>query len=194
MLEATAVILAGGKSSRMGYDKQLLKLNGRLVIEAQINMLSKLFQEVVVVTNRPELYKDCCVTASDILENFGPLGGIHAGLIKANNKLCYIIACDMPNINEAYIKHILQVANDEPDACQAVVTCFGSWLEPFNAIYSKDIIPIIEQSYVEKSIKIGDMLAKARTYYIKEEIARIYSPDWSMFDNINTQADLVKLE
>lgn len=195
MLAGTAVILAGGKSSRMGFDKQNIKLNGKLLIEQQIEILSKLFSEVIIVTNKPEHYKSYnCTLVCDELKDFGPLGGIHAGLRISKSQFSYFVACDMPNINQNYIVHMLNIIGNFSNGHQAVVTSFGNWLEPFNAFYSKDLIPVIEQAYLDGNIKIGSVLAKAHIHYIAEEEARSYSPDWSMFANINTQEDLMKLK
>ena len=190
MLTGTAVILAGGKSSRMGFDKQYIKLNGVLLIERQMQMLQNIFSEIVVVSNKPELYQDYnCILVEDQLRNFGPMGGIHAGLMAAKNQFSYFIACDMPHINEDYIMHMLNIIKEGPDN-QAIITRFGQWLEPFNAFYSKSAISVFEQAYHEKTKKISKILEKAQVRYIEEAEARSYSPDWSMFANINTQQDL----
>jgi molybdopterin-guanine dinucleotide biosynthesis protein A len=195
MLTGTAVILAGGNSSRMGFDKQCIKLNDRLLIEHQIQVLQNIFKEIIIVTNKPELYKDYnCILAVDQLKDYGPLGGIHAGLLKAQSQFSYFVACDMPNINQDYILYLLKVINASDFSAQAVITRFGNWLEPFNAFYSKDLIPVIKKAYQEKNRKISSMLEKAEVHYIEEAEARKYSPDWSMFININTQKDLTKLK
>jgi molybdopterin-guanine dinucleotide biosynthesis protein A len=195
MLTGTAVILAGGNSSRMGFDKQYIKLNGKRLIEQQIQVLQNIFSEIIIVTNKPELYKDCaCEITKDQLQNFGPMGGIHAGLKAAQSQFSYFIACDMPNINQAYILHMLKRINKESYGPQAVITRFGDWLEPFNAFYSKDVILLIEQAYKVQTKKISSMLENAQVHYIEEAEARSFSPDWRMFANINTQQDLNVLE
>jgi molybdopterin-guanine dinucleotide biosynthesis protein A len=195
MLAASAVILAGGKSSRMGFDKQCIRYNGRLLIEQQINQLRELFEDIVIVTNRQKLYEGFnCTLAEDILKDFGPLSGIHAGLLAAKSKYSYFLACDMPNINTDYILYMLNIINSKDFCKQGIITCYGDWLEPFNSFYSKELIPIIEQAYRENKFKIGSVLKKASIHYISEEEARSYSPDWNMFANINTKEDLALLK
>lgn len=195
MLADTAVILAGGKSSRMGFDKQCIRLNGELLIKQQIDILHEIFEEIVIVTNKPELYKsfDCTLTA-DILEDFGPLGGIHAGLKAANSQFSYLIACDMPVIKKEYILYMQKMLYSASQSPEAVITRFGNWLEPFNAFYSSSLIRHIEQAYENKDRKIGSLLQKSKVFYIEEADARKFSPDWSMFMNINTEDDLENLE
>jgi len=190
MLADTAVILAGGKSSRMGFDKQCIRLGDTLLIEQQVEQLQSVFKEIIIITNKPEHYQHLnCILAADELKDFGSLGGIHAGLKAASSEYCYFIACDMPHINSDYILYMLGIIG-KSGPFQAVATRFGDWLEPFNAFYSKSLLPSIEQAYKDGRSKIGDMLAKAQTYYVEESEARNFSPDWGMFDNINTQADL----
>lgn len=192
MSTGTAVLLAGGKSSRMGFDKQCLKLGDSLLVEQQVRTLRQIFQEIIIVTNKQSLYKklDCIVTA-DELHDFGPLGGIHAGLKAASSEFCYFMACDMPNINIAFISHMTDIINRDK-SYQAIVTRYGDWLEPFHAFYSKSLIPDIEQAYSEGRMRISEVLANVHTYYIPEVETRRYSPDWELFRNINTQEDLLR--
>lgn len=195
MLANTGVILAGGKSSRMGFDKQFIRMKGKLVVEYQLEVLSKLFGEIIIVTNKPEEYKDCgCKLVNDELTDFGPLGGIHAALKASSSSFSYFIACDMPFINEEFIlfmKNKLKEAKPKP---QAVVTRFGNWIEPFNAYYSKDLLPAILEAYEGKQNKISLVLEKSEVLYIAEAQARSFSPDWDMFTNINTRKDLEKIK
>lgn len=191
MLTGTAVILAGGNSSRMGFDKQCIMLNGKLLIENQIKVLKNIFSEIIVVSNKPELYKNYdCTIIVDQLRDFGPMGGIHAGLTAAKSQFSYFVACDMPYINQAYILHMLNIIGKENPNTQAIITRFGHWLEPFNAFYSKSAISVFEQAYNEKTKKISKALEEIKVRYIEEAEARSFSPDWSMFANINTQEDL----
>ncbi len=77
--DLTAVIIAGGKSSRMGQDKALMRFRGRTIIEHSLSLLSPLFSRVAVNTNRTEEFDFLNVqTFPDIIPDAGPLGGIRA--------------------------------------------------------------------------------------------------------------------
>ncbi len=103
----TAIILAGGKSSRMGFDKQFLIINEKRVMEIVISKLRAEFKEIIIVTNKPESYKNLAdKVVSDIIKGKGPLSGLHAGLKHSSSKYSYFIACDMPNINIEYIRYM----------------------------------------------------------------------------------------
>lgn len=185
----TAVILAGGKSIRMGFDKQLIKINKRMLMYSLINKLRQEFDEIIIVTNKPEYYQGLSdKITSDIIVGKGPLSGIHAGLNEASNELVYFIACDMPNINIEYIRHMKEsVSHIDTYAC---ITRFGNWIEPFNAFYSKKLIKKIEEHLLNNERSINSLLDKLEVHYISEEEARKFSPNWDMFLNLNTKEDL----
>lgn len=185
-LFGTCIILAGGKSSRMGFDKQFLKLDKRRLMYSIIAKLENEFDEIIIVTNKPEHYiglsqKITC----DILKDKGPLGGIHAGLKLAKSKYSYVVACDMPNINLEYVRYMKTQTSD-----MGCTTKFGQWIEPFASFYSKEILGDIETYLKTEKRSINHLLMDLNIKYIEEEKAREFSPNWDMFLNLNTQNDL----
>ena len=187
----SAIILAGGKSTRMGFDKQLLRLRERSLIEGLIRRLGGSFHETIVVTNRPELYIGLAdKITGDIIPDMGPLSGIHAGLSAASSEYSFVIACDMPQLNTKYIDYMMELLNkNESMAC---ITKFGDWIEPFNAFYSKALIDHIESFLMGGGKAVHRLLMNHNVEYIPEEVARGFSPDWGMFFNLNTREDLLK--
>jgi molybdopterin-guanine dinucleotide biosynthesis protein A len=185
----TAVILAGGKSSRMGFDKQFLKIDNKRILDELIQKLKKEFEEIIVVTNKSYNYKEYNVKiVSDEIKEKGPLSGIHAGLKASNSKYVYFIACDMPNINLDYIRFMKEKIKDlNIDAC---ITKKQENLEPFNAFYSINLVEYIEKFIYQKPRSLYYLLNSINTFYIEEKIAREYSVDWSMFFNLNTLKDI----
>lgn len=185
----TAIILAGGKSSRMGFDKQLLKIDERRLMDSLIHKLNKDFEEIIIVTNRPELYIGLShKIIGDILLDKGPLGGIHAGLSVSSSKYAFVVACDMPNINMDYISFMKERLIDRDSF--GCVTRFGQWIEPFSSFYSKDLINHIGE-YLETNKKsINGLIKDLNITYIDEDEARRFSPNWHMFLNLNTKEDL----
>ncbi len=190
----TAIILAGGESSRMGFDKQLINMEGVCITDHIIQSLKPLFKNIIIVTSRPELYKEKnLIITKDIFKGYGPLGGIHAGLTKSSSMYNYFIACDMPYINTDYIKYMMDKIVKDNYKTDAVITKFGQWIEPFNAFYSRRLIKNIEKNILSDKRRISELLDESNVLYIEEEIARKYSIDWSMFTNLNTEKDLKNL-
>jgi molybdenum cofactor guanylyltransferase len=185
----TAVLLAGGLSSRMGFDKQFLEIGTRVLSNYLVGVLKEEFREIIIVTNKPECYSCRSLTVvSDEIRGKGPLGGIHAGLKSASSRFVYFLACDMPNINLEYIRFMKsRILGSDFDAC---VTESGDWIEPFNAFYAQSCIPAIE-SYLQTGRKAVFPLAKTlNSLFVKESAAREFSPDWSMFINLNTRQEV----
>jgi molybdopterin-guanine dinucleotide biosynthesis protein A len=184
----SAVILAGGKSRRMGFDKQFLQIKNHYLLCHHGEQLAKLFEQIIVVTNTPELYRDTpFVLVSDELRDKGPLGGIHIGLKTATSRQVFFLACDMPNIHLDYIRFMQQrLRGGTANAC---ITRFGDWIEPFNSFYTRDLLTDIEDYLGRGHHSLFRFLKNQNTHYISEAEARHYSPDWQMFLNLNTRED-----
>jgi molybdopterin-guanine dinucleotide biosynthesis protein A len=190
----TAIILAGGKSSRMGFDKQFLKLRDKYIIEVITDKLQKVFEEIIIVTSRPEEYAQYGFKlAEDEVRDFGPLAGIHVGLKSSSSIYNYIIACDMPFINLKYLEYMMEIIKQHGSEVEGVITRLGEWIEPFNAFYSKSLIPKIEENISKGKRQINTLLQDSNIHYISEAKAREFSPDWEMFTNVNTLGDYKSL-
>jgi len=99
-MKASAIILAGGKSSRMGTNKALLKINEKTNIERMADKLKLFFDDIILVTNDSEQYEFLELkTAADHYPGMGPLAGVHAGLLASDYDLNFIVACDMPFVS-----------------------------------------------------------------------------------------------
>lgn len=190
----TAIILAGGKSSRMGFDKQFLKLRDKFIIEMITERLQKVFGEIIIVTGRPDEYeKYGFKLVEDEVKDFGPLAGIHVGLKSSGSMHNYIVACDMPFINLKYLEYMMELIEQHGGMVDGVITRLGEWIEPFNAFYSKSLLPKIEENIENGKRQINLLLQGSNVLYISESKARVFSPDWAMFTNVNTQKDYESL-
>jgi molybdopterin-guanine dinucleotide biosynthesis protein A len=181
----TAIILAGGESKRMGFDKQFLSVNNEYFIDKIVEVLEKEFKQIIIISNTPKIYKDrYSQVYKDKIKNIGPLGGIYTGLSYSDSEYSYIVACDMPCINISYIKYMKNILLKSND-CDAIITKYKNWIEPFNAIYSKSLINKLEEYLKSDRKSINSFLKKSEVVYIEEDIAREYSYNWDMFRNIN---------
>lgn len=184
----TAVILAGGKSKRMGFDKQFLEINQKKLMDTLIDKLRKEFDEIIVVSNKitPHIethYKVVC----DEIKGIGPLGGIHVGLKSSKSQYAYFTACDMPIINIDYIRFMKEKITNDIEAC---VTIVGNRIEPFNCFYSISLLNKIDELIAKKNTAPRYLLNDMNTIYIKEEVAKKNSGNLNMFTNLNNKEDL----
>jgi molybdopterin-guanine dinucleotide biosynthesis protein A len=191
MLTDTAIILAGGKSKRMGFDKQEVLIDHKLAAVYIADLLSEVFSDVIIVSNKPHLYPDADYTIlEDNIKDFGPLGGLYTGLIHGKSDFAYLIACDMPKVNLDYIRYMKELIEKDPHFDVLVTLFHDGMTEPFNAFYSKSNIKIIEELLAEDKPRIKELYDRVPTRFVSETEARRFSPDWSMFYNMNTKGDL----
>ena len=97
----TGIILAGGKNTRMGVNKAFLEINGTRMIDKTIDIYSRLFSEILIITNDPLPYLEFTRAAivTDIYKGKGPLGGIYTGLFYSKNPYVFVSACDIKKYN-----------------------------------------------------------------------------------------------
>lgn len=186
MNSITGIILAGGKSSRMGQDKAFLLFSGRPLIEISIEKMSALFEEVVIVTNEPALYEKYRIkTCFDIFKDKGPLGGIHTGLSFSNNFYNFVIACDMPFLREDLIRYMI----DQKNGFDVVVARQNGRYHPLCAVYSKGCIKPIEGQIQKDELRIIDSFKSVKVRIIDEEEVARFDPEGDSFLNVNTPED-----
>ncbi|MDZ7623820.1 MAG: molybdenum cofactor guanylyltransferase [Ignavibacteriaceae bacterium] len=142
--DITGIILSGGKSSRMGTDKALLKLGDESIIERMTKLMKSIFNEVFIVTNTPDDYRFLRVPLyEDIHKHKGPLSGIHSGLVHSSTEKNFFISCDLPLISKALIEYIVEFKSDKP-----VKYCIASGRHHYLAgIYRKELLPEIERIF-----------------------------------------------
>lgn len=187
MKNISAIILAGGQSSRMKFNKEYIQIGEEYLVHKQIKELQKYFDEILVVSNNPEHYKDFNVdVVSDILYGKTPIIGLHAGLVNSSNTYNYCIACDMPYINIEYIKYMESLLGEN----DAYVSKYNSYIEPFNAFYNSDIVNKIEEFISSGNYGFQKMVKLLDTHYITEKTVSFYQTDTDMFKNINNESDL----
>lgn len=177
------IILAGGKSSRMGQDKAFLTFGKTTLIELLIEKSRNFeFSEIIVVTNDVDKYQGLGVKiVKDFYPGQGPLAGIHSGLTHSSFWNNFVIPCDMPFFSKDLVKKLL---NNQGD-CKVVVPTMDNKFQPLAALYTKDCIPHIQyllENKISKVIKLYDLV---KTCYL--ELA-----DDTDFFNINTPHDFLE--
>lgn len=191
MRNFAGIILAGGKSTRMGRDKSFILFSGKPLIETVMEKMAVLFREIVIITNTPYLYHGYGVKIySDIFKDAGPLGGIYTGLVCSKKRYNFFTGCDMPFINYELVKYMAGVV----DGNDIVIPEYNGRYEPLCAIYSRDCIKVIEENLSERRFKISEFFQYVKIKIIREEVIKRFDPEGISFMNINTPADRKKLE
>lgn len=189
MIKSTSIILAGGKSSRMGYqNKSFLRLGESYFIEIALEKV-KNFNEIIIVTNKPYEYRHLGVkVVKDILPSTGPLGGIYTGLKHAKYDNSIIFPCDMPFVNYKLLEHIARIAKDY----DAVVPKVDGYYQPLCSAYSKKCIKSFGENLKNGINKIIEAYSHINIYYISKKEIEKYGNYDDMFININTLEEYEK--
>ncbi len=171
-MKAGAIILSGGKSSRMGKNKALLPINEQTNIERIRDELKSLFDDIILVTNDPEVYEFLNLkSVSDKYPGKGPLAGIHAGLMASDYEENIVVACDMPFISAELASTLVQNLKHY----DAMIPVIGGKKNPLFAAYQKRIVPEIEACLKEDRLRVIHLLDKLNVRYPDEEFLQAYS-------------------
>jgi len=180
------VILAGGRSSRMGRNKALLPYNGKPLIESVYRVMAELFDQVAIVTNNPEEYDFLpCLKIPDIHVGKGSIAGIHAGLQWSPEERIFVAGCDMPFLEKELVRHLAALSVNE----SGVVPCTPAGFEPLHAIYAKRLLPLLEEALKADRKRIIDLVELMEVKVVSAEDIAAVSPQFRSFINLNTPED-----
>lgn len=148
--DITGIILAGGKSKRMGLNKSFLKVGEVTMIERTTELMKSLFDRVILITNTPDEYKFLGIEMfEDIYKNVGPLAGIHSGLAHSITDKNFIISCDIPFVNKGVIEFIINYKTNK----SITITKADGFVQQLCGLYSKqdlqEIVELIEDDKLE---------------------------------------------
>jgi len=186
-VKVTGVVQAGGKSTRMGgRPKALIQLGGRSIVERVVAALTPVVDDVLVVTNTPELYAFLGLPmVADVYPDHGSLGGIYSGL-SAAGEIAFTVACDMPFLHPEVVRLVVARAGEG----DVVIPRVGEQYETMHAAYGKACLPHIEERLRAGRLKIVGFFDRVRVVEIDEaEIARFRDPAVA-FMNVNTPDEL----
>ncbi len=191
----TGIILAGGKSTRIGTGKPQLKIGKGHLIDRVVDTLSQFTSSILIVTTEDQvsLAESAAPGArrvKDIYPGKGPLGGIYTGLMYAETSYSLVVGCDMPFLNGGLIRYLI----DGASGFAAVAPKIGWMIEPLHAIYSKSCMPSIEALLRENQLQIIKLFDLVNTRFVAEKEIDRFDPDHLSFLNINTEDDLLKAE
>jgi len=182
-LKATAIILAGGASSRMGTDKAMLMVEGQPVVKRLAGRLMQNFEQVIISANDRDRFAFLGLQiVQDELPDHGPLGGIVSGLKASANDVNFIVACDIPEIDMSFVRAIIRKCRDY-DA--VVPRQSPGQYEPLFAVYRKSSLAGLEAALDSGKNRITDALSSSRVKYIQLDSSFTLT-------NLNTVEDYLK--
>ena len=206
--EITGIVLAGGKSSRMGGEKGLKLLDGKPMIAYALEALAPWCTEILISSNSHVYDHLGCRVVPDISTNSGPMGGIYSCMLQSqseeentqvsppsnkdteiNKDWFFVLSCDVPRITSEIVAHIISLSED---ADITVPWHGGEHYEPLCAVYSRRLLPLMESYIKAGNFKIPDLIKQVNT----RRILILDDPVLKEADfyNVNTRRELHELE
>ena len=175
----TGIVIAGGKSLRMGKNKAIVEYKGKRLVDNAICILQNHTQNILISSNKI-IDNILLATIPDKYKNVGPISGLYSCLKASTTELNIVIPCDVPNLNYELYNTLIENSN----GFDAVVPRLPNGkLEPLIGCYKKNVLPIIENQINQNDYKLVNLLLKIETKYID-------ITDIEQFKNINTPNDL----
>jgi molybdopterin-guanine dinucleotide biosynthesis protein A len=189
-MRVTGVVQAGGKSTRMGgAPKALVELGGRRLIERVVEVVRDVVDDLMLVTNTPDLYRFLGVPmVPDLFADHGSLGGLYSGLAAVPGDAAFTVACDMPFLHPAVARLVVERAGE----ADVVVPRAGDQLQTLHALYGKACLPAMQARLRAGRLKITGFFDGVRVLEVPEaEVARLADPA-RVFMNLNTPEELAR--
>lgn len=188
-MKTSGVILAGGKSTRMKFNKAFARLEGRPVVEIILNKCKNFFDETIIISNEPALYASLGFAIHpDVYPGMGPVAGIHSALFHARNEVVFIMGCDMPFMNMELVQFLLDCLEDY----DCVVPVLDQSLQPLSAVYSRKCLPVLTECLEHDKLKLVRLIhEELRTRVVPENQMQAFGNPREIFMNVNDQTALL---
>lgn len=190
-METSCIILAGGKSLRLGHDKILESVGKGSLLEQVVSRIDSLARDIIVVTGEERTFPQLAghpklKIVTDIFPGKGSLGGIYTGLVTSGSFYNLVVASDMPFLNQPLLSYMIEVS----DGFDFVLPRAGNLFEPLHAVYSRNCIAPIESILKQGRRVIIELFDHVKVRYVEAEEIERFDPQHLSFFNINTKEDL----
>jgi len=181
-MSLTAIVLCGGRSTRMGRDKGALPFGGETMLERVVRIVRGIADDVIVVARQDQSTPDGVRVIHDPIEDQGPLAGIAAGLAASTTDLNVVVACDMPQIRPAVLQRLAD-AIGEHDACVAVA---GGHASALCGIYRSRVAGEAERLLASGERRVMRLLDAVQTKRVDAAELRDIDPELETFVSCDT--------
>jgi molybdopterin-guanine dinucleotide biosynthesis protein A len=181
--DATAIVLAGGKSSRMGQDKSLIEIDGEPLISLVVGQLKPYFSRILIGAADDGKFDFLELPViPDKAPNCGPMMGLASTLEASQDELNFVIACDIPDVNVELMQRLMSLA----DGYDCVIPSLGNGMhEPLFGVYRKSVLPEASEMLAAGRRRISSLFDRVRVRFVELD-------ESGSCVNLNTQEDLKK--
>ncbi len=180
----TGIILAGGKSSRMGQEKGLINFRGKPLIQFGIDLLRRYTDRILISSSNSGYSQFGYEMVPDILYGLGPASGLATTLTFSETDWNIVLACDLPFLEAELIEQMLE----KTDGNQAVIPVHNGVIEPLAGLYTRELGTNFEEAISNENFALHKILANCKVHYFETE--RLLEKYPNLFSNFNTLKDL----
>ena len=180
-LNVGAIILAGGKSSRMGADKGLLLLNGKPMVAHVMDTIKQITDDIIIISNNAAYEVFGVPVYEDLIKDAGPLAGIYTGLMNSKHDKNIVVSCDVPFVSEKLLHYLIHSCKNY----DVTIPVKNNKTHQVIGIYDKKCMPIFKNELDNNQRKMKVALEK-----INLNIVDANQFDEKEFTNINTSTEL----
>ncbi|MDD4775526.1 MAG: molybdenum cofactor guanylyltransferase [Syntrophomonas sp.] len=174
--------MAGGKSSRMKFNKAFAVISGRPVIDIILDKFKTVFEEIMIISNETGLYEYLGVPVyPDVYPRMGPVAGIHSGLYHSCHDSAFVMGCDVPFMNMDLVRMMIS----RLDGYDSVVPRIDNHLQPLAAVYSRRCLPILTECLATDRVKLIRIFDDLSTLEIDRNEIERFGVAEEMFLNLN---------
>lgn len=184
----TAIVLSGGKSTRMQREKGLVHFQGKRMVDHVLETVQQLTRNVILVANHNDYNCLGVPVMPDIFAGAGPIGGLYTGLTNSKSQKNLVLACDTPFVSVDFLSSLLKECGQE----DVLVPVHGGMREPLCAVYDQRCVPELKRRIESGALKMMELLDALAFREIKVDTDRWNTKE--LFANINTPGDLKKYE
>jgi molybdopterin-guanine dinucleotide biosynthesis protein A len=187
------IVLAGGKSTRMGTSKAMLAFGPETMLQRVVRLLGAVVSPIVVVAageqQLPELPVDVLI-ARDEREARGPLEGLRAGLKALPDSVdsAYVTSCDVPLLVPAFVERMIELLGDHDIAVMEI----DGFTHPLSAVYRRSTLPNVESLLAQDRLRPAFLFDAVRTRRVQPVEMMSVDPDLSTLRNLNTREDYLR--
>ena len=188
-MQAAGIVLCGGKSTRMGSPKALLRFGAETMLQRVVRLLATVVSPIVVVAapeqSLPAL-PDVIVTR-DEQESRGPLEGLRAGLkgLPAASEIAYVTSCDVPLLVPGFVRQMIDLLGDHDIAVMDI----DGFPHPLSAVYRRTTLPHVEALLAHDRLRPVFLFDAVRTRRVQPAEMVSADPELLTLRNLNTRED-----
>jgi molybdopterin-guanine dinucleotide biosynthesis protein A len=186
--EYSAIILAGGQSSRMGRPKAELPFGGVTMLDHIISEMMRVFDELVVAVAKPRLYAWETFLSRSLVDRKpgqGPVPALADALEEIRFDRAFVCSCDVPLVNGDLARTLCEMLGDN----DALIPHVEGKLQPLHAVYRKSCAKAFAQMHAAGGYRLQEIVKFAKVRIVPEEEIRALDPELRSFFNVNTPED-----